>query len=118
MIRMLTMALALAAAPLPAIAATGVIVLSDDDEAAYRAAYDATDRGDLAAADAALARVGDQTLVGHVLARRYLAPGADPAPEDLRDWLAAFRDEASAPAIAKLARARGLDAQAAAAGSR
>lgn len=118
MIRMLTMALALAGAALPAFSATSVIVLSEDDEAAYRAAYDATDRGDLAAADRVLARLTDQTLVGHVLARRYLAPGADPAPDDLRDWLAAFRDEATAPAIARLARARGVEGQAAAAGSR
>lgn len=118
MIRTLLIALALAGAALPAHAASAVIVLSPEDEAAYRAAYDATDRGDLAAADDALARLADQTLVGHVLARRYLAAGADPAPDELRSWLAAFRDEASAPAIARLARTRGVEGQAASAGGR
>jgi soluble lytic murein transglycosylase-like protein len=103
MIRPLIVALALVGAPI-AHAATGLIVLSPDDEQAYRAAYAALDANDRDAVDSALAAVSDQTLVGHVLARRLLSPGASPRSEDVAQWMDTFADEASAPAVAALAR--------------
>ena len=118
MVRMLMIALAAACAPMVAHAASSIVALSSEDEAAYRAAYEAIDRGDFAGADDALAAVTDQTLRGHALARRLLADGADASADDLARWMRAFADEASAPAIARLARARGLSLQPTPAGSR
>ncbi len=46
-----------------------------------------------------LRTVASTPVIGHILADRYLAPGAHPAPDDLRDWLANYGTLPDAPAI-------------------
>ena len=84
----------------PAAHAEGrVLVLSDNDEAAYRAAFDAAARGEWDAAQRALDSVSDQSLKGHVLARAFLSDNADPAYSSLVAWLRAYGDEPFADLI-------------------
>ncbi|MGE3302863.1 MAG: transglycosylase SLT domain-containing protein [Hyphomonadaceae bacterium] len=92
-------ALACAFAAGEARAAGRVLVLSAADETAYRAAFDATDARDWAAADAALAQTHDGVLVGAVLARRYLSGAYRPDYGDLADWLARENDSAFADRV-------------------
>ncbi len=58
--------------------------------------------GDIPAAVAETARLDDDTLLGDLLAARYLSPGARPAPSQLRSWLKTFSDLPDAPAIFQL----------------
>jgi soluble lytic murein transglycosylase-like protein len=85
-------AMATAVAPGAAHAEGRVLVLSDEDADAYRVAFAAVDAGDLAAAQDALDHVADQSLKGHVLARAFLKPGANPTYKALVAWLRAFPD--------------------------
>ncbi|HLO78886.1 MAG TPA: lytic transglycosylase domain-containing protein [Magnetospirillum sp.] len=64
--------------------------------------------GQVAAADRELARVKDDILKGHVLAARYLAPGAKPKYQELRAWMAEYSDLPQADAIHKLATSKGI----------
>lgn len=65
-------------------------VLSPKDADLYRAAFAAQASGDWAAADTAIANLGDKKLLGHVLADRYQRRPA--TPTELREWLAAYSD--------------------------
>lgn len=57
-------------------------------------------QGDIDAARREQAALRDHRLDGHVLADRWLRPGAyAPGPEALRDWLARYGDHPDAPAI-------------------
>ena len=60
---------------------------------------------DWAAAEQAAAQLSDRRLEGHILADRWLSPGA-PRPDQaaLRDWLARFGDHPNAPDIHALLR--------------
>ena len=58
--------------------------------------------GDIPAAVAETARLDDDTLLGDLLAARYLSPIARPAPSQLRLWLKTFSELPDAPAIFQL----------------
>jgi soluble lytic murein transglycosylase len=80
--------------------------LSESDAKNYRTAFAAQARGDSAAADAALRQVKDRSLVGHILAERYLGRTHRSSPEELAAWLREFNDNPDAPAIHALAQRR------------
>src|SRR5574340_151886 len=56
-------------------------------------------QGKIAAAEHATARLSDQTLLGSILAERYLGPYTNTSVAQLEDWLRRFGDQAPAPAI-------------------
>jgi soluble lytic murein transglycosylase-like protein len=105
--RALIMALPMAVATLmsarPAFAA-GPQVLSPMDERAYREAFAATQRGDFEDAEAAMARVKDQTLAGHLAFQKLMHPTAWSATfEDLTGWLKRYGDLPGAERVYALA---------------
>ena len=80
------------------------ILLAETDIDAYRALFTAQAKAEWAKADAALAKVEDRRLVGHVLAQRYLHPTAYRATYDeLKAWLASYGDQPEATRIHSLA---------------
>ena len=91
-------------APRPVVAATGTAGLPRPLDAADAARltriFRAQAEGDLAAARREHGALRDHRLDGHVLADRWLRPGA-PAPSvaELRGWLARHADHPDAPAI-------------------
>ncbi|MDB5469428.1 MAG: lytic transglycosylase [Caulobacter sp.] len=89
----------------PALAADGP--LSKPDEARYRAAFAAADRGDFDEADAALKKVKDRSLVGHVYFVKLMHPTAYRATYgELADWLGDYADLGGAERIYALAQKR------------
>ncbi len=58
--------------------------------------------GDIPAAIAETAKLDDDTLLGDLLAARYLSPAARPTPSQLRSWLRTFSDLPDAPAVFQL----------------
>jgi soluble lytic murein transglycosylase len=58
--------------------------------------------GDLPGASRETGLLADTTLLGDVLAERYLSPAAHPDPGQLRLWLKTFSDLPDAPAIYQL----------------
>ncbi len=76
--------------------------LAPSDVAFYQRALQLQQRGDFAAADKMLARVSDTSLVGVVLAERYLGPNYITKPAELTAWWAKYSGEPEAPAIYKL----------------
>jgi soluble lytic murein transglycosylase-like protein len=81
-------------------------LLTAGDETAYRSAFDLEARGQSAAADREIAHVRDQSLVGHLLARRYLSDSVRVKPEELKAWLAHYADLPEASDIYALASKR------------
>lgn len=80
--------------------------LSPADAARIRRIFADQAAGHLADADALLAKVEDRTLLGDILADRYLQPGAHPTAGQLSLWLKTYGDLSDAPAIhAALAKA-------------
>lgn len=99
------LALAVAWIAAPALAADGP--LSKPDEARYRAAFAAADRGDFDEADAALAKVRDRSLVGHVQFVKLMHPTAYRATyPELIDWLGDYAELGGAERIYTLAQKR------------
>lgn len=89
----------------PAMAADGP--LSSADEARYRAAFSAADRGDFDEAEAALVKVRDRSLVGHVMFVKLMHPTAYKASYDeLAGWLKDYADLGGAERIYALAQKR------------
>ena len=84
-----------------------VPVLSDDDVRLYRAIFAAQDSARFDEADAAIRRLDDPRLLGHVLADRYLHPKYKTSVRELLAWLGAFGDLPQADALRKLARTKG-----------
>ena len=82
--------------------------LSASDAESYARALKLQAEGQVAAADRELARVKDDVLKGHVLAQRYLAPGAKPKYQELRAWMAEYSDLPQAEAVHKLATSKGI----------
>ena len=80
------------------------LVLSDADVAHYRAALDASKRGNWSAADREIAHLRDPLLVGHLRAHRLLAPGSLATPDELKDWLVANADLPEAQDVYTLAK--------------
>lgn len=63
-------------------------------------------RGDMGQADLLIGQLHDKSLMGHVLAQRYLHPAYKAGYEELRFWLATYADLPQAARIARLANAR------------
>lgn len=98
-------ALALAWIAAPALAADGP--LSKPDEARYRAAFAAAERGDFDEADSALAKVRDRSLIGHVQFVKLMHPTAYRATyPELADWLGDHAELGGAERIYVLAQKR------------
>lgn len=78
--------------------------LSDADVRRYKEIFRLQDEGKLRAADRLMRGIDDRTLMGHVLAQRYLHPTAYRSTwPDLRDWLAKYADHPDADRIHRLA---------------
>ncbi len=93
----------MAGTALPAVAAP-LAALSSHDLSLYAAAFDAAERGDAAAADAAMAQVSDPCLAGKV---RYVemthVRSRGPTYEQLSNWLKTFGDMPGASQVYEMA---------------
>ena len=78
----------------------------------YRAIFRDQAQGDFKAADALIGDLTDQSLLGHVLAARYLSPKYTAKPKELADWLRAYSVLPDAGAIYNLAQSKGAKASA------
>lgn len=76
--------------------------LAPSEAARVKRVLDLQARGKLAEAATEAESLSDPTLLGHILAARYLGPHTQTTPEQLRDWMQRFADEADAPAILAL----------------
>lgn len=82
-------------------------VMSDADAKRYRLIFDLQAGGDWDAADALIAELGDEILMGHVLYQRYMHPTAyHSSYPELRDWLADYADHPGAATVRRLAMQR------------
>lgn len=72
----------------------------------YRDIFRLQAAGSLKDADAVIARLDDQSLMGHVLAQRYLQTSYKVGFGELKNWLDNYADHPQAAKIAKLAAAR------------
>ena len=73
----------------------------------YRDIFRLQAAGDFRAADRVIAELTDQSLLGHVLADRYLSATYISKPKELADWLRRYDTLADARTIYKLALAKG-----------
>lgn len=73
----------------------------------YRDIFRLQAAGDFRAADRVIEELTDQSLLGHVLADRYLSPTYISRPKELADWLRRYDTLAEARAIYQLALAKG-----------
>lgn len=76
-----------------------IIVLSEQDEAAYRDAFDAIDAGDWRAVGTALSRANDDVLDGAVRGRMLLSRSYRAGWSDYTSWLNRYGDYGMAPAV-------------------
>ncbi len=76
--------------------------LSPSAVAMYDRIYAAQLDRDYIEADRLIGRLTDNTLVGPVLASRYLSPGYHPSVAELTSWYAQYSSEPDAPAIWRL----------------
>jgi len=82
-------------------------LLSDEDADLYRSIFTAQAAGNLTEADAAIAKLTDKRLMGHVLAQRYMHPTAfKPDYAQLQVWLDKYADLPQAKRIHALAISR------------
>ncbi|MEM8951598.1 MAG: lytic transglycosylase domain-containing protein [Pseudomonadota bacterium] len=78
--------------------------LSDRNVLLYREIFDLQEEGAWKAADALLARLNDDTLIGHVQHQRYMHPTAYRSSyKELAAWLKAYGDHPDADRVYKLA---------------
>jgi len=81
--------------------------LSDQDVRRYRHIFELQGKAAWDAADAEIAQLQDQRLLGHVLRQRYLHPGFSRVGYDeIRAWLKRYGDQAGADRIYALAELR------------
>jgi len=89
-------------------------VLGAGDARLYRLIFTRQQAGDWAAADALIEQISDTRLMGHVLFQRLMHPTAYRASyQELKSWLALYRDQPGADRIYRLAmhrRPKGADA--------
>lgn len=84
--------------------AAGPEILSPMDERAYREAFAASQRGDFEDAEAAMARVKDRALAGHLAFQKLMHPTAHTATyAELTAWLKTYGDLPGAERIYALA---------------
>ena len=102
----IALALFLLLTPALAHAEGRILVLSAEDEAAYRDAFAAADKRDWKRADAAFAKTTDGALSGPLLAQRYLSGVYAPTYAELADWLRANADAPQAADIFAMAKTR------------
>jgi soluble lytic murein transglycosylase len=82
-------------------------ILSDADRKLYRKIFSIQERGDWRGADRLIKKLGDKTLLGHVLAQRYLHPTKYRSRyTELSKWLKKYADHPDARRIYKLALSR------------
>ncbi|EHH68964.1 hypothetical protein GMO_02710 [Gluconobacter morbifer G707] len=90
----------------PALGGDGAVSLPHPLSAAvasrYRLIFRSQRDGDLRTAQEQMRLVSDHVLFGDVLAERYLAPGAHPAADQLRDWLKNYSSNPDANAVQAL----------------
>ncbi|HYD86468.1 MAG TPA: lytic transglycosylase domain-containing protein [Vitreimonas sp.] len=82
-----SLVLALFALATPAAAQQRVVALSEEDEAAYRAAFEAVESGNWRGVGAALSRTEDDVLEGVVRGRQLLARSYRPGWGEFTTWL-------------------------------
>ena len=88
--------------------ATPPATLSMEDAARYAAIFELQQEENWKAADAEIAGLGDQTLMGTVLAQRYLSPHYQASFEQARDWLARYADLPDARAVWQIAQRKSV----------
>ncbi len=90
-----------------ALAQSPLQVLSEEDAALYREIFDLQDEGKWKAADAKIAAVSDDVLMGYVQFQRYMHPTAYRSKfSELKRWMAYYADHPEADKIYSLARKR------------
>jgi len=72
----------------------------------YRDIFRLQAAGSIEDADIVIARLTDKSLMGHVLAQRYLMTSYKAGFDELKNWLEKYADHPQADRIAKLANAR------------
>jgi len=81
-----------------------VAVLSDSDIETYRQIFRVQEAGDWRRADKLIKRLGDDILMGHVMAQRYLHPTKYRSRyKELKTWLGQYADHPQAGQLYKLA---------------
>lgn len=73
--------------------------LGPSDAVLVRRAFALQERGDLQAADRAIAELQNDLLLGHLRAERYLGPFHHAITGELTDWLGRYAGQPDAPAI-------------------
>lgn len=86
-----------------------VKVLNGGDLTAYRTLFQLAAKGDIASIQAQSASVKNTLLMGHVLARAYLAQASSPSFADLQAWMTKYANYPEAPRIYALARKKDSD---------
>jgi soluble lytic murein transglycosylase len=81
-------------------------VLSPVDASRYASIFTLQEEGSWKAADGQIDQLKDKTLLGEVLAQRYLAPRYRASFDELRDWLGQYADLPEARTVWSLARKR------------
>jgi len=79
--------------------------IGESDAALYRQIYAAQDKGDWEGANRLIGQLRDRSLLGHVLAARYLGTYRTSYAE-VRDWLAKYGDHPDADRIRRLGQGR------------
>lgn len=77
--------------------------LSEEDAARYQHVFAFQDTEDFAKADAEIAKLEDDRLMGHVLAQRYLSTGYRAGYDELYSWMKQYADHPGADKIRALA---------------
>lgn len=80
--------------------------LHDHDAARYGHIFAFQDVGNFSAADAEIAKLDDDRLMGHVLYQRYMHPSYAASYQELAGWMARYGDLPGAQKVYDLARVR------------
>jgi soluble lytic murein transglycosylase-like protein len=83
--------------------------LEQIDADRYRQIFKLQASGDYRGADALIADLSDQTLLGHVLADRYLSRAYKSAPKELSDWLKQYAAQPDSEQVYQLAIRKGAE---------
>ena len=83
--------------------------LEQIDADRYRQIFKLQASGDVRGADALIADLTDQSLLGHVLADRYLSRAYRSAPKELADWLKQYAGQPDAEQVYQLALRKGAE---------